>query len=246
MIYLKNYNLPLAYATVKIDSARSMTITTNKKILYVDGKTPNILRSRYDTLDEILNEDLFTVGLMLNDYKVLYNFKFILELIEGQTYKLVTDKVNKSTIFLLPLIDQIFVNSLLYNLYVYRNDSEYKDSVFLKYRYLKSDQFNKFENLLLSNPNVINFIDKDEFIVVEINTKKISSDIRYFEQGKYTKISEKSKQKILKSLDNDADMNDILYATSKRRQQLELDLVAKIDNEELFDVINKTEETFYG
>ena len=58
MIYLKNYNLPLVYATVKIDSARSMTVTTNKKILYVDGKKPNILRSRYDTLDEILNQFL--------------------------------------------------------------------------------------------------------------------------------------------------------------------------------------------
>jgi hypothetical protein len=138
---------------------------------------------------------------------------------------LMEDMQNKSVQYLLPMLGKNFkffsVNKRLMNVYL----SEDKNFLFLKYRFINSSEFIKFDSDLQKHPLYRGDSHPDKtFIAYRFRIPvKYSKDINLILEGKYSKVSDDLKKSVLKFYDTDksSHLGGVLYKTKERRSFLE-------------------------
>jgi hypothetical protein len=181
----------------------------------------------------------------------IYKIKYI-EQLSPKTFNLITDKHTKTSKFLLPILsnNQFTKNTFLYDTYfVNCYLSEDLKHLHLIYRYSESIVFQTFEKLLKEHPDFISKKDinyQNVMITFKINPE-FSGVVTFFINGKYSKFHEDYKQTILRffGYNKTGKMAQILYKSSKRREQLELDFGVPISRDlELFSIPDLMDEVY--
>jgi len=183
------------------------------------------------------------------EIRSIYKVKKI-EQISKNTFKITTDPLNKTSNFLLPLLinnnltkDFFLYDTYFYNAYI-SNDFKF---IVLRYRYSESTLYQSFEKRIKSHPQYYKTRDlKFNFVDIIFNIPPGDYLIpRLFFEGKYSKFPDKFKKNIMDfySYKTDGAMYGILYKTSNRRKQLELEFDIQINAiNELYDIPVKEEE----
>ena len=179
------------------------------------------------------------------------------------SYKLYTHlKLSKSCNFIMPFLgftrayfrwSYNFVNCFIGT----EEMGDYGDSIYLLYRFSGHISFSEFESKLQKHPWYVETIDTDRFHVMykfDIPEKE-KKQVRYILKGKYSKLSEKSKERLLTfhATTIDTVLGQILTKDQSRRVMLEESLASSpeykdrvsIDQDaELYDVFYTEEEIF--
>ena len=185
-------------------------------------------------IDQILN---FNIGGL--------NSKFDIKQIKKNTqrgkYYLHSSIRNINSYFILPLLgykDRWFgwYNFLL-NTYLTEDFKE----IILVVRFFPGKFYIEFEEKLKSHPKYLGFIDPSTWSIgYRFYIGDLDEDIKYFIEGKYSKISKNSKDKII-SFFLDKELKDtlieVLNKSNKRKSDLENSLQTKIPSE--IDLLSK-------
>lgn len=141
---------------------------------------------------------------------------------------------NTSSVYILPflgikkeylLMDTCFINCYVQHYNFNHNVGEY---LYLIYRYLPESFYAKFVDAIQKQPNCINYIKNEndkrfDCFIFKINENKVN-DIKLLLKGKYSKITEESKQQILKfhnQTNPESPLAQILYKGHLRKNELE-------------------------
>jgi hypothetical protein len=198
-----------------------------------------ILTIEYADLKIAINED-FTID------EESYNITEINE--NKEFYILYVSKINKITLFSLPMFfdtRDVASTSNLINVYYGDSNSGNNHNLYFHYRYNSEPRFKETERILTKDDYFVNETDVDRFHTVyqaKIPTKWIF-DFDKIIDGKYSKISNKFKLKIIKfhSLKSDKYLYQVINRDKKLLDKMELDLNVKIPDEiDLMSKINLT------
>ena len=227
-------------------NARSIIITGNTEDIHSVKKNDNIVAINFPNYSISIG-DITKVG------KIPYKVNIIKEIItkKGIDYELSSAKLNKSSLFILPMLggtrhlfmyDSLFVNAFI-------NINEYKNCICLLYRFSGDPLFLKFEQALKQfrtfketfdpSPHFVAFVFEVPATMVE--------DYSSFIKGAYSKISPQFKSKIMEfhGFTIHGEMSQILFQDEKRRLRMQQELDADIPaGSELYSVIDVIEETF--
>ena len=189
----------------------------------------------------------------LNDKFEINNIKYVINSIEklnNKEYTLVDTYLNKSALFLLPLVTEpnnyagnYLVNYCLYNTYLYYPGYRDGNFLFLCYKFLDNPTYKKLEEKLINHSNFIEIIEKGIFtiFVLEID-KKYNFIIDQFIEGKYHDFHDVVKHKITSfyDLNNNAGItayiklfkcvDGALYNREESRKKVERELYVNLPN----------------
>lgn len=183
--------------------------------------------------------------------KVPYKINSISLTSKADSYELSSAKLNKSSLFILPMLggtrnlfmfDSLFVNAFI-------EINEYNNCICLLYRFSGDPLFLKFEQALKQFRTFKDTFDPSPHFVTfvfDIPTK-YEEDYANYIAGKYSKFSPEFKSKIMEfhSFNIYGEMAQILFQDENRRKRLEEDLGVELPKgSELFSIIDKEEETF--
>jgi len=198
-------------------------------------------------------------GLYINTGLTLkvQKFKYIINHIEAKvnnnilTYVLSTDKRNKVSIYILPMLAEkksmFFWDTLLMNAFVgYDN---VRDVICVLFRFSGDPLFLKFEQAVASFSYYKGKVDVDPYHVMFVFDvpKQHKRSWNKLKQGKYSELSMKYKERILNyhGLTKYSAVGQVLYKSPKRRRFLENMLNASIDeNSELLTAIDFENDIF--
>ena len=198
-------------------------------------------------------EDYFiSVGDTLKIKGEPYKVNIINKVIDGNNilYHIKTAERTKSSLFVLPMLSgnrNLFLyNSQLINVFI--NFKDIKDHIILLYRWSMDPLFSKFELALKKFPTFVKSFDLDPNHVVFVFSipKRHTDNFKFFKKGKYSKLDDEFKLKLLDFHDMTVDsaLSKILFKSEDRKQQLEEKLNAEIpDDSELLSIINIEDET---
>lgn len=234
-----------------VSSSREITVTTTIKNVKKVVLDRNIVSLDFNNELNLKVDSTIVVG--RHKFKINYIEEKILN--SKTTFILKTcEKISKTTRFLLPLLgldpNAIFLNSLFINSFIYYEDEEFSNKIYLWYKFSAEEQFFKFEQALVDLPNFLYVKDVDSTSVLyclELE-KHLSDTINLIIDGKYSEIDEDFKQTILEFTDITEKklINDIFTKNPERKKALEELLGAEIPkNAELCDKFIKNQETFY-
>ena len=255
MIAYNSFTSRLNRLDIFVKDSRTILLESQRKIIHI-----SLANSFITILDEDIKQQFNEVydsvnkiyTLIIEGVKYFYNIKVITELEKNKRYLLTTDRWTKSSIFMLPLLGQLahnLNNPWFYNAYIYKKNGECTlddGCLILSYRYFNVPNFLSFERFLLKLPNIVHIFETTGFTHVVIRLPdNLEKDFEAFKTGQYTKFSKSTKKDILAFYKNSTAMYDILYATEQRRKQLELDLQHYVNTTELFDILDKNEETLF-
>jgi len=167
------------------------------------------------------------------------------------SYELSVARLNKSSLFLLPMLggtrrlfmyDKLFVNAFI-------NVDQYERCIGLLYRFSGDTVFLKFEQALKKFRNFKDTFDPSPYFVMFVFDVPADylQDYELFIKGKYSKLSPNYKSKILEfhGFTIHGQMAQILFQDENRRLRLQEELDAEIEpGSELLSIINIEEETF--
>lgn len=165
-------------------------------------------------------------------------------------YHLKTAERTKSSIFVLPMLSgdkNLFLyESNLINAFI--NYAELENHIVLLYRWSSDPIFAKFDLALRKFPTFVRAFDADpQHTVYMFNVpERHTLNFKYFKEGKYSKLEDDYKLKILDFHDMgvDSTLSKILFKADERKKQLERKLDAEIpENSELLSIINIETET---
>lgn len=182
--------------------------------------------------------------------------------VAGEGYYLyIHNKLSKTSNFIFPYLgknrdyfkwNENFVNSFIGT----EEHGDYGTSIYLLYRYDGSINFFAFEKVITEHPWYKETVDTDKYHVLfrfDIPDDFLV-DIEKIINGKYSRISEKGKEQILRfhNTTKDKPLGDILYRAESRKKQLEEDLsephngsIIKIsESADLLDPFDIEEEIF--
>jgi len=222
--------------------------------LDIKNSTPKITRSSrrileditfYDDIIELNFHDKYIIKLgdtiTLKGKNIKYKINFILSEIDGNYY-LQEEPLNKSTSFILPLVlsgnysDYLF-NTCYFNSYIL--DSDYNsDYLYVVYKFIDIEGYKNTERKLTKQKNFIKVIDVNKTFSAFVFSipNNLEEVFTLFWQGKYHKIDEKYKQRIINFYtDAEGISRNIKYLTEKglsndikKRKMLEANLGCKI------------------
>ena len=197
-------------------------------------------------------DDYFiTVGDTLKIKGDPYKVNIINKIEEGDTltYHIKTAERTKSSIFVLPMLSgnrNLFLyDTHLVNAFIGIEDV--KDHLVLLYRWSEDPLFAKFDLALRKFPTFVKKFDPSpnhSVYIFEIPEKHIK-DFILFKEGKYSKLSDEYKLKILEfhNMTVDSVLSKILFKSEDRKKELEIKLGAEIpDNSELLSIIDLENE----
>ena len=166
------------------------------------------------------------------------------------TYHLKTAERTKSSIFILPMLSgnrHLFLyDSHLINAFIKYDDVE--DHIILLYRWSNEVLFAKFDLALKKFPGYVKSFDPSPNHVVYMFSvpKRHIKNFERFKQGKYSKLTDAYKLKILDfhNMAADSTLAQILFKSTNRKKELEVKLDAELpDNSELLSIIDIDKET---
>jgi len=165
------------------------------------------------------------------------------------SYHIKTAERTKTSIFVLPMLsgnrNLFFYDTNLINAFI--GDGDIKDHLVLLYRWSTDPIFAKFDLALRKFPTFINAYDADPNHVVYIFEipPRHAKEYKAFKQGKYSRLSDKYKLKILNfhNMSADSALAKILFKSYERKVELEKKLGAELpEDSELLSIIDlKTE-----
>lgn len=166
------------------------------------------------------------------NYKTFYKINYMYK--ETNTLVRINEfESNASSTYVLPLIeikaDHLLLDTNFINCYSGHYDFKHDlgEYVYLIYRYIPIDYYSKFSEIILKQGNCIHHQkEKDQrfdCFVFKVR-EEFRNDIKLILKGKFSKISDSAKQKIItfhKQTRSDAPINQILYKGELRRNELE-------------------------
>tara|TARA_R110002074_G_scaffold159384_2_gene316706 strand:+ start:802 stop:1542 length:741 start_codon:yes stop_codon:yes gene_type:complete len=167
------------------------------------------------------------------------------------TYELSSDKLTKSSLFILPMLngnrrlymfDSLFINCFI-------GTKEYKNHIVLLYRFSGESTFLKFEEALSQFAGFVKTYDPSpEYVVFVFKIPSTQEkNYNYIINGKYSKIDILYKNKILEfhNFTPEGDLAQILFRSKNRKKRLEEQLGIELPNSaELHSVMDLEAETF--
>ena len=207
----------------KEDGTFNFINTVNEK----DGK---ILSIQYDNMKISIDED-FTID------NETYHITSINS--DKDFYTFYTSKINKITLFSLPMFfdnrDIASTSNLINVHYGYEGYSPPNDNLHFHYRYSTDIQFKETQRTITENEYFIKETEVDAFHTVyeaEIPTEYLI-DFRKIIDGQYSKISSAYRNKIVKfhSLKTNKYLYQVLYRSKILLDKMEKDLDVKIPEE---------------
>lgn len=216
---------------IEILNAKSIIITPSTPIHKEWLDKYHLKKIKFSTEVEIQLGDKISLEYPGASYETYYVTNFIYK--EDKTrFRINEFEDNVSSTYILPLIkikkehlliETTFINCYLQHYKFQHNIGEY---VYLIYRYLPLPFYAKFIEILQKQNGCISYfreVDKRfDCFVFKIDESKIK-DIKLILKGKYSKISDESKQLILKfhnQTNPEAPINQILYKGNLRRNEL--------------------------
>ncbi len=198
------------------------------------------------------NNSFIAVGDKLKIKGEPYKINIIEKIKDGSAlvYHLKTAERTKSSIFVLPMLSgdrHLFLyDSNLINAFI--NYSDMKDHIVLLYRWSVDPLFSKFDLALRKFPTFVKAFDADVEHTVYIFSipEHHLLNFKYFKEGKYSKIDDDFKLKVLEfhGMGVDSSLSKILFKAEERKKELEAKLDAEIpENSELLSIINIETET---
>ena len=171
----------------------------------------------------------------------------------GPGYYLHIAELNKSAMFIMPLLgqnreyfrwDKEFVNCFMGT-----EDEGCINTIRLWYRYPGTVEMEKFEQKLMKHTNYMGQENVDKYHVMYEFSVSMSDmpDYHKLVGGKYSRITDESKERILEfhGSSNGSPLGKILNRDPTRRKKMEKDLDVKIDKDaELHDPFYEEDELF--
>lgn len=170
---------------------------------------------------------------------------------------------NKSKTYLLPLLSEVLDLNIkflpyLINTYMFEEDSELKDCIFILHDFnFKNPEFTHYEHKLTNNPLFVKHLDIDNKVVYVFKfPEEYLPEYNNLMLSKYSEFGEDAKKLILRFWGevysgNSLGVNflikvkQILYKDSKLRERIEKNLGVKLDeDQELGDYVDLKNETF--
>jgi len=240
--------------TLQVENARMIII--NPMLNSVERRNNDNNISELNYIDEIN----FSIDKELQIKKQIYKPKIIRKIENSNVksgYYLFTHEINKSTNFIMPLL--IPTTEVTREHYRWRDlcncfigsefDGDWGSYIYLLYRFNASKEFFNLEQYFKSRTDFAESVLIDDFhILYKFNVNEdIKEDYNLLIEGKYSKISNLSKEKILRFhfLPNDSPTYKILHKCDTRRVEMETNLETTISkNAELYDVF-KVENEIY-
>tara|TARA_R100001244_G_scaffold83464_1_gene64416 strand:- start:431 stop:1174 length:744 start_codon:yes stop_codon:yes gene_type:complete len=197
------------------------------------------------------DNSFITIGDTLKIKDEPYKVNIIQKVEEGKTiiYHIKTAERTKSSIFILPMLNgnrHLFLyDANLINAFI--GYDTVKDHIILLYRWSPDTLFAKFDLALKKFPTFVRMFDADPQHVVYIFSipEEHEMNFKYFKEGKYSKLEDKFKLKILDfhNMGVDSALSKILFKSDERKRELEEKLDAEIpENSELLSIINLKDE----
>lgn len=185
----------------------------------------------------------------INNFDTVYHIRDIKEDIENMQYTFIEETKNITTKFIVPLIlDNIEEELFLVNAYLSTTDY----ILVLKYKFFNLPEFNKIEDKLIEFPLTLSIIPEHNtctnIIVLVKIPNELKGTIELIKQGKYSKISNSYKNKILDyyGVGINSDIYDVLYKTDNYRKSLSKILDYDINKDsELYDIMTLENETVH-
>ena len=225
---------------------------TDARTIRVTGGTKAIKAHKYENEIVCLELPKYSISLgesfSVKDRR--YKVNIIKKLYVGNAlfYELCMAKQTKSSLFVLPMLggekNLFFYNNLLVNCFIGIPDHE--GCIALLYRWSGDPLFLKFEKAIKQFRNYVDSCDISSELVMFIFDvpKKHVKNYKKFIDGKYSKLSDEYKTKILKfhGMNIDSQMAQILYKSKKRKKRIEHNLGIPLDDSaELFSIIDDFE-----
>lgn len=225
---------------LKAVSVRRFELRTNHmNTKVVKDSNGNFTEIKFSDIFSFKKGDNITIKDKSDNY-ITYTLNDISNASKG-TYNCIEETVNKSTIFILPLLGNNHVYfDYSYSLYNACLSEDYK-FIYLKYKFTKNDKYLELEQNLQKHPLYLEFFDIDEEFVVfkfKIPEKSIS-DAKSIIYGKYSIIKEISKNRILAfhGISKNSKIGYILFKDSKYKKKLENELNVRIPSD--IDLMSK-------
>lgn len=163
-----------------------------------------------------------------------YNILFITQ-ITKDLFQLSCENLTKTSLFLLPCLGGTRLSfgwDYLVNAYV---SKEEQPKLHLIYRFIGSENYNTLEKFLINNKYFLKVNEKDKYLTTYIFNlpDEHLEDYHLFLNGKYSKLSEQLKQKIMcfHKLDKKSNIYRTLYKSKELKKELEMELGIKLDEE---------------
>ena len=197
-------------------------------------------------------DDYFiTIGDTIRIKDDLYKVNIIDKVLDEKilTYHIKTAERTKASIFILPMLSgrkNLFLyDSQLINAFIGYDTLD--DHLVLLYRWSGDPMFAKFDIALRKFPTFVRVFDADIQHTVYIFSipKKHMKNFQLFKKGKYSKLDDEYKLKILDfhNMGVESALSKILFKSDERRKELEDKLNADIpEDSELLSVINLKDE----
>lgn len=181
------------------------------------------------------------VYVKINQHVQIYEVEHIIH-VKDNVFQLNTHKRTKTCYFVVPMVfkkkDDVRWNQYFVNSYIVDVDEFPK--LGLLYRFFQTDDYKQFEAEMKKHPMFDRIVETDlqhSMFVFRFPEKAIL-DVEHFLEGRYSEITENTKQNILNFnvINKDSGIGSILYKSEQRRKQLELNLGAELKPElELYD-----------
>lgn len=240
--------------TLQVENARMIVINPMLNSVERRNDDNNICELNY--IDELK----FSIEKELQIKKQIYKPLVIRKIDNSNVksgYYLFTHEINKSTNFIMPLLAPTsdttrehykwkdFCNCFIGSEY----DADWAEYIYLLYRFNVSKEFFNLEEYFKNRSNFNEKIVVDDFhVLYKFNVSKdIKEDYDLIIKGKYSKISEISKEKILRFhfLPNDSPTYKILHKCDTRRKDIEDKLEVKLpEGIELYDKFKVDNEIY--
>lgn len=214
------------YCTIKIVNARQLKLEVNTEYPSILKKDNKIISISFPT---------FTINIedKLEISNQVYQINFIEEK-EGGVFILNESYITASSRFLFPLIfpinkisSEYFYKIYFYNSYLYCNQFNYKNCIYVVYRFFESGYYKKLEAEFIKNKNFIECrdIDKNKVLFIFQIPAFYNYEIDLFKQGKFLKYTPEAKSRISCFYKGSDDVAvEVIRDDKDRRKRLEQEL----------------------
>lgn len=217
-----------------LDASRLFIDTTNLAFLNVEKNQDNdVCKVSFEDSKWIGIGDKITVKIGLVDS--VYEVKMIVVGKKQENVILFSSLPNKTSAFLLPLInktkhqlkyDTYFVNAFL---------SEDRRQLCLLYRFTGTRHYKEFEDNMLKEKLCIKHIDYDPYHVMYLFRipDHFREDIEYFLQGRYSKFSNTLKSLIFRFYGSSTEtiIFQVIHKSPQLKEMIENDLHVRLDDD---------------
>lgn len=247
-------------STIKLSNGRKLIYKLRSwRLMFVDTNCTDIIPILSEESHKIISIDFdnvyqINVGTLIpiNYDNRIYNFQINTIIIENDIIYLAETERNITSRFILPVLklnlDQVG-NYYLLGSYLYTEQENSGEYLYLWYRYIDEDEYKSLETRLMENPNFVNKYDiTTETTLFKLKIPTIFLEgVKLITEGKYSKISNEFKRIILQfyGIGKDSEIGNILYRHPNAVKALEEEFRVRLDKDmDVFRKMNKQDETF--